>query len=132
MFNLSDTCKKLIRNTIVCAVTFYILGMIATYFGFFTDSYFHFTVGMLFGSVFTVLKIMLLEKAVQKAVNMSPQDSSNYMRLNYMNRYFLTAIVVVIAIFVNHIGLIGTLLGLFTMTPATFITGKLEKDKKNN
>lgn len=129
MFNLSDTCKKLICVTAVCALILYFLGIATILMGILNESILAFTLGAVFGSVFTFLKIMLLEKSVQKAVNMSPEDSRNYMRANYMSRYFLTGVVVLVAIFVKNISLIGVILGLFSMTPAAFITGKLEKDK---
>ena len=75
-------------------------------------------------------KIMLLEKAVNRSVDMPPADAQNYMRLNYMSRYFLTGIVVFVALVSDWISLLGVVLGLFAFTPATFITGKLETAKK--
>jgi hypothetical protein len=98
--------------------------------GYYNESVLAFTLGIVFSGVFVILKLMLLEKAVNKAVDLSPEDSKNYMRMHYMSRYFLTGVVVVVAVFAEGISLFGVILGLFALTPAAFIAGKMENAAK--
>lgn len=132
MFNLSDTCKRLIFSDIICTIVLFAAGLAVIFAGYYNESVMSFTLGIVFAGLFTVLKLMLLEKAVNKAVDMNPEDSRNYMRMHYMSRYFLTGVVVVISIFVEAISLFGVILGLFALTPAAFIAGKMENAAKES
>ena len=61
-----------------------------------------FSIGVAMMSLLNVCKIVLLERTVKKALELDNQDfGRNYVRFQYLGRYFLTAIVLLGA------GLIG-------------------------
>ena len=55
-----------------------------------------FALGVMATSGFNLLKLRMLEKTVQKVINMEDQEAGkNLVRIQYLLRYFLTAIVLV-------------------------------------
>ena len=123
--NIGNTCKRIIFLTAAFGLIFFGVGI------FFTDNVLYFAKGIVFGTVFSVLKVILLEKTLKKAVDMGQANAQNYTRLHYSIRYFLTGVVVVVAALVKSISLPGVVLGLAAMTPAVFIAGRMEKDGGN-
>ncbi|MBR1738087.1 MAG: ATP synthase subunit I [Firmicutes bacterium] len=123
--NISITCKRIIFLTAAFGLIFFGIGV------FLTDNALFFAKGIIFGTVFSILKVILLEKTLKKAVNMGQANAQNYTRLHYSLRYFLTGVVVVVAALVKSISLLGVVLGLAAMTPAVFIAGKMENNGEN-
>ncbi len=125
----SQTCKRLILSDIAVSLIFFGIGIFAAIFfnDFFKLNILSFTLGMIFGTAFTVLKIMLLEKTVQKAVDMPKEKAVNYTRLHYTLRYILTGAVVAVAAVNTKVSLFGTVLALAALWPAVHAAAKLEK-----
>ncbi|MCL2627370.1 MAG: hypothetical protein FWD44_01560 [Oscillospiraceae bacterium] len=82
-----------------------------------------FALGVFATSALNVLKLRMLEGSIIKTLDMdNPEMGKNYIRLQYLVRYFITAVVLVIIgllhVYVNEpriISIWGALFGLFTM-----------------
>jgi len=75
-----------------------------------------FSLGVLATSALNILKVRMLEKTVQKVVDMDDQDAGkNVVRFQYLFRYFLTGVVLA------AVGLIHT----FTTPPAIYSSREL-------
>lgn len=123
MFKISDVNKALIKSIII-------LGFIGFGIGaFFVQEILYYGLGVIIGTLTSVVKVIFLEKALDKAVGMKPQDAENYTRLQYSARFFLTIVVIVIAAIAPFINMIGVLVGLVLVHPAVYLTNLLRKEE---
>jgi len=82
-----------------------------------------FAFGILATASFNIVKLKMLERNIRKTLEMdNPDSGKNYIKLQYLLRYFLTAVVLIIIgllhVYVNNpriISIWGALFGLFTM-----------------
>lgn len=111
---ISDTSKQIIVTTIAL---FFIVFGIAT---FVVSNVKSFLIGLTFGTVFSILKLILLEKTLSKAMDMTGSKAINYTRIHYTLRYFLTFIVLLIAVF-RDFHIIGVIIGVLLTIPAIYI-----------
>lgn len=95
----------------------------------FTHDLLGYSKGILFGTVFAILKVILLERTINKSVDMPIENAQNYTRLHYMLRYFLTGIVLTISALEPSISFIGVIISLVTLRPAVYIVNTMYKDK---
>ncbi len=117
MFKLSSTAQKLIQHSIVISLAFagiYALIDIENFIAFF--------LGLIFGLVFTSMKVILLEKNIQRAVQLSGTKADNYMKLHFLFRYVLTAVVLAVTGMASSIALIGCILGLISLQISAYTT----------
>ncbi|WP_317366916.1 ATP synthase subunit I [uncultured Tyzzerella sp.] len=119
---ISNTSKQIIITTI--ALFFIVLG-IST---FIVDDIKSFLIGISFGTIFSILKIILLEKTIEKAIDMTGQKAINYTRIHYTLRYFLTFVVLLIAAYKNF-NIIGVVLGILLPVPSVYIVNLKNKSK---
>ena len=82
-----------------------------------------FALGTALGIACNILKVQMLNRAVKKALIMEPKKAGNYIRIQYLIRYLITALALVFAALVPFINLFGTALGILSMQAASFITG---------
>lgn len=121
---ISNTCKQLI--IIMVSLSFICLGIGL----FITKNVKGLFLGYLLGTIFSSLKLILLEKTLERAVAMPKEKSVSYTRLHYCFRYFLTIIVIVVAgISKGEISLVGVLVSLILLRPAIFIVRLKDKQK---
>ena len=83
--------------------------------------------GVLFGTIFTMIKWNLMKNTITKSVDMPEAKAANYTMLHYGLRYLLTIAVLVVAALEPSISLIGTFIGLLTMKIATYVVLLLGK-----
>lgn len=88
------------------------------------------TLGLAFGLIFSLLKLKLMEKTISKAVLLPPAKAKNYMNMHYMLRYFLTAIVLIVAALESSISLLGVFFGLLSMKIGAYATLWTKKTQK--
>ena len=81
---ISNTSKQII---IMIIALFFIIFGIST---FFIDNIKSFFIGFSFGTIFSILKLILIEKTLIKALVMPGKMAPNYIRVHYTLRYFLT------------------------------------------
>lgn len=75
-----------------------------------------FSIGVILTSALNVGKVLLLERSVKKTVEMDdPNAGKNYIRLQYLLRYFITALILVVAGLTPFISIWGALAGIFTL-----------------
>ncbi len=125
----SNTSKKLIA--IISAIFFIALGVgymlnyepLAVYLS-----------GLALGTVTAVVKVLVAELGVSKALLMEPGRSQLYIQGNFIIRYGLTAAALVVAAITPGVSLVGAVIGVLSMQIAGYIVGFADKQKnrKNN
>ncbi|WP_054739693.1 ATP synthase subunit I [Cellulosilyticum ruminicola] len=117
--------KKFIPMAMITfSVLVYIIGI------FIVSNKMSWTLGLAFGLIFSLLKLKLMEKTIGKAILLSPAKAKNYMNMQYMLRYGLTAIVLIIAALESSISLLGVFFGLLSMKIGAYATIWMKKRQK--
>ena len=80
-----------------------------------------FTIGLAFGLVFSILKLMLMKNSIKKSVTMPEAKAQRYANVQYMIRYLLTGIVLLVAALEPTINLLGVFLGLLSMKVGAYM-----------
>ena len=129
---ISNTVHKMIVVMLVAALIIIIAGAVAFVF-YPVISVLPFSLGVLLMTGLNIVKVIWLEQAVQKAVDMEDQVAAgNYIRMQYLFRLLLTGLVFIIAILVPIIDLWGALAGIFTFHAAKYALAFIVKtDDKN-
>jgi len=117
--------KKMITATCVFAAIFIVTGA-ALYRS--IDSLW-FAFGVLLGSACNVAKIILLNRAVDKAIKMDQKAAGDYIRIQYVFRLAVTIAVLLASHYAPFLNLYGAAAGIFTMQFAT-IAAKIASKKK--
>lgn len=120
--NLSNISKQIIMTTI--ALSFIAFGIGA----FMSKNITNFGIGLLFGTIFSILKLILLEKTLDKAVGMTSAKAVNYTRIHYTLRYFLTFLVLLVAVY-KKFDIIAVIVGIILPVPAIYIVNFKNKNK---
>lgn len=74
-----------------------------------------FTMGLLFGLTFSILKLLLMKNSIKKSLLMNEGQAQKYANVQYMIRYVLTGIVLVVAALEPTVSLLGVFIGLMSM-----------------
>ena len=108
---------------IICAVAF-VVGLF-----FFADWHIY-LIGLFIGASVTAVRLFWLERSVGRSLNMEKQGATNYMRLTFLARYAIMAVVLV-AVFLtrNYSMITGVIIGLISLQPAAYIFGFTLKRK---
>lgn len=80
-----------------------------------------FTIGLLFGLIFSILKLMLMKNSIKRSVTMPEAKAQRYANVQYMIRYVLTGVVLLVAALEPTINLLGVFLGLLSMKVAAYM-----------
>ncbi|WP_341875803.1 ATP synthase subunit I [Defluviitalea saccharophila] len=117
------------RNRLILRMI--ILGTVIGIAGsFIAEDSFGFIKGVSFGTIFSVLRLRLMEISIKKAVQMEKSRAQKYAASGYIARYILTGLVLTIAALEPSINLLGTVFGMLTMKAAVFL--ELYRDKKRS
>lgn len=116
-----DDYKMLMIGTVVVGIIFIILGLI------FYPHKLAWAKGVIFGTIFTALKLALIQKTVLRAIQMSESDAKKHTIGQYTIRYILTGIVLVVGLLEPSIDFIGVFASLFTMKIAIYVLLMLGK-----
>ncbi|MGI5900684.1 MAG: ATP synthase subunit I [Christensenellales bacterium] len=114
---ISDLAKRFLLIICILAALF-IAGSVIYYR---SSSCLPFVYGVVLGSAASVVKVIILDKTVDKALNMEKKAASNYARLNHVLRLLLTAAVLVLAALVPGISLWGAAAGILAFQAAVYI-----------
>lgn len=104
---------------IFCAVSFV-----------FVENYSPAALGIIFGTLISILNFNLLAKTTEKIAGMTPQQAQMKVTINYVIRYGIYGIVLVISIKAPYLNPIGTVAGLLTCIAALYITQILQNKKR--
>jgi len=88
-----------------------------------------FALGAALGVAVNAAKIVMLDRAVDKAIGFSAEKSGNYIRLNYLIRFALTGAVLYIAVVAPFINMWGAAAGVVSMQAAV-IAARFDKGDK--
>lgn len=131
--DLSETSKIMLKWVVILIFASCLLGagvlMIIKH----TDIIFQYAAGVLLGGVFSALKLVLMEKSINKSTEMQSARSSGYAAAQYILRYFLTIGVLVFAMFMKNIfNFFGVIIGILLLQfSAYFATYEIKKKDKN-
>lgn len=111
---------ELLRNILIILLVALVVGL------FVFDNKLTFALGLLVGGGVTIIKLIMMEDTIKKAVMKPPHAASSYIRAHYILRYVISFLVLFIAVITPSIDVIGVGIGLFVMKPAAYLQGKLE------
>lgn len=106
---------------IVFSLIIYFIGIL------FVTNKLSWSLGVLFGLVFSILKLKLMEKTFSKALQMPEAKARSYATFHYMLRYLLTGVVLVISALEASINMLGVLVGIVSMKVAAYVQPALIK-----
>lgn len=110
---------------LICMILFslivYIIGILIV-----TDKL-SWTLGIIFGLVFSLLKLKLMQNTLAKAVTLPEGKAQKYANVQYMIRYILTGVVLVVAALQPSINLLGVFFGLISMKVGAYAQLALNK-----
>ena len=113
---LSDIAKKMILAMCVLFFILVVVG-IAYYRSF---SCLPFILGAFLGSALNILKIVMLDYIVDKAVNMDAILVSKYVNVQKLFRLLITGVILAVSALASFINLWGTVAGIFVWPIAVF------------
>lgn len=124
---LSRTAQLLIYSLLGLAVIFEVLGIIVSLFYKF-EPLPKFTLGLVSGTLVSIIKVFSMDKSINKIVDMDEQDAKTRGQLYSTLRYFITfAYVALVIVFRKYIGVIGAIIGLLSLQVAAFTANYLLK-----
>jgi ATP synthase I chain len=119
--------EKVLKQLAICVVA---LGIVALGIGlFFADNILNWIIGIIIGTALSVLKVIMLKKTLDKAVDMSPEDAKNFTRSRYTLRMVLSIAVVVAAFKIPYVNVVSVIVGLLLVQPAVYIVNFINRNK---
>lgn len=79
-----------------------------------------FMLGVILGSALSILKVFLLERAINNVLEMKKNKAGSYVSLQHMLRLLLTGVVLFIGAVVPQISLWGVVAGVFAFQVAVY------------
>lgn len=79
------------------------------------------TLGIILGLIIALLKLKLMENTFARAVNLPEAKAKGYTQRQYMLRYVITGIVLLIAALSQDISLMGVFFGLLSMKVGAYV-----------
>jgi hypothetical protein len=123
---LSDIAKRM--TTVIGVSLLLLISASAAYYRSF--AFFPFALGALLGASLNVLKIMSLDRTVEKAMHMEKTAAENHVRFQHFLRFFLTGAILLLSALLPIINIWGTAAGICTLQIATFFS-KHPSNKEN-
>ena len=114
---MSAIAKKMMR--ILCILLFVLVAAAVLYYRSF--SFLPFALGALLGTAVSAGKVLLLDRAVDKAIAMEKKKAGSYITLQHILRLVLTAGVLVLGAVVPAISLWGVAAGIFAYPISMYV-----------
>lgn len=121
--NLSDTARRMLRNLwlVILAIGCLGLGIIWTAYAF--EPPLVFLPGLLVGGLLSSLKIILLERVLQRSADMEDHRAKAHAQGQFILRYFLTiAVLAVVVILRQYVSIIGAMAGILALQLSAYVT----------
>ena len=128
--NLTKTTKTMLLSAASVCFVLLILGIvIILMFNIQYERPLPYAAGLVLGCLHTLIKIIWLEKSINRSLDAEIQGAANFAHLHYLGRYALTAAVFIL-VFLNQnvFGLFGTIAGVFSLRVAAHVTGRAMRD----
>ena len=120
---MSQTSKSVVKIILMLGLICFGIGM------FFIENILYYAIGITLGTGVSAARFLLLERALNRSVEMAPADAQNYTRLQYILRMTGIVIIAFIAAKVRYIDIVGFIAGLLLVQPAVYIHGLLNRNK---
>ncbi|MCL2236154.1 MAG: hypothetical protein FWB98_06925 [Defluviitaleaceae bacterium] len=147
--NLSTEGKSLLKGVLILSVASALVGLfVVPAQGLATDNVLgldlnlqlqvhnriSFALGVLLAAIASVVKVLMLERSINKAMDMEANKAHIYMSVSYLPRMILTgAVLVASAIFFGIFGIFGALAGTLSLTISVYIVRMFEnRNKRQN
>jgi hypothetical protein len=117
------TYKRILKNTLILAAPIAVVILI------FSGDRLAALRGLAFGTLFSLLSLRLLTVTLNRAVQLTPERARLFVASRYFIRYVLTFIILYIAIKVENINMITTIIGLF-LTKIVILVSEGVKPKR--
>lgn len=104
-----------------------VIGIIISFIYFRSLEFLPFLWGVFIGAAVSIYKVILLDKAVDKALTMDAKQAGNYVTLQQILRFILSAVALVIGATVPQISLWGVVLGILSFQAAIYRVGPGKK-----
>ena len=126
--NVSETVRKMILVMASAGLVFSVVGVVASF-------YYPiilpvpFTLGVMLSTLLNCIKAVMLENTVTRIVEMSDEHvAANYLKMQALLRFALTAAVLLLGVFVPFIDLWGVVAGIFTFHVGKYSLGFIVKN----
>jgi hypothetical protein len=117
--NLSFPAKIMIGAGFVC--------LVLMLFAFTTAEPIKFVLGVIFGGLYSILNFKVMQLTCEKAVKMPPAKAQNYIQARYFLRYFITGVVIYVAIMNPWVNVVGVFLGLIAIKLSIYLNEILSR-----
>ena len=119
---MTDTVKKMLLCIAGLTAAALVIGLVAG-----IGTPLKYALGLFLGSAISAGKALLMERTLNKSLDMEKKAAENYARLMFLGRYFLTAILLVLA--AVFLSLWGAVIGLVTLQISAYLV-RLFKPKE--
>lgn len=126
--DIKSTKKKiiiyiLIINILILVFGYFIRNHNITNSMFDQISFSTYALSVFFGTVISIFRINLIENTMSRSVEMEQEGAKNFARLQYVFRYFITGIALLVVVLVPYLDLITSFVCIATMQPASYLVG---------
>lgn len=108
--NVSKIAKKMIQTILIIAAVAVIVSII--YYQ--SLEFLPFLYGVGVGALSSVIKVILLDRAVDKAVTMEKKEAQRYVTKQHFLRMIISAVALLLGAFIDGISLWGVVLGVLS------------------
>lgn len=119
---LTDLAKKMILT--ICVLFLIFAAISAGYYR--SLSCLPFILGLVAGTIASVIKVMLLSRTVDKALEMEKEAAGRYVNIQHFLRLLLTASVLLLGALVPAISLWGVVAGVFAFQISVYVMKALK------
>ena len=128
--NPTETAKALIKGIIILSIIGIIAGIIVCII--IDANPLFYAIGVVIGMVLSVAKVIMLENTIGKVILLEEKNQArNSMRLAYMSRLMLTAVLLFCALFFFGLsGIAGAAVGTLALTFSAYGIKFLSKEEK--
>ena len=129
---LTDTAKRMmlvfcisLPILIICGILYYLYNRSFTLL--------HFIYGAFLGTVTNIIRTIMLDRTVQRILTFGPEKASNYVRIQYLLRFLITGLALILAALVPFINLWATVIGILVYQIAIYFTKRsIARDTNTN
>ena len=114
---MSALVKRMILVIIICVVIITIVGAVLAIMG--KTAFLPVLFGALFGAAISIVKILMIERTVNKAADMDTESVGNYIRVQHLFRFVITGALFVVAVFVPFVNTYSAAAGILSFQAAT-------------
>ena len=114
---MSDFSKRIM--SILCALLLLLVLVSIAYYR--SLAFLPFAAGVLLGGAINALKVFLLDRSIKKSIDMEKEKAGKYIVFQYLLRFLLTGLVLVLSAVLSFISIWGAAAGVLTLQIAVYI-----------